>query len=463
MSTGKKPNIVFVLTDDQRWDAFGAAGSPVETPTMDALVERGTWFTHAHVAGGNVGAICMPSRAMINTGRSLYELEDMGSSVPSDHRLLGEVLQEAGYSTFGSGKWHNGREAFARSFSHGDEIFFGGMTDHWNVPAYHYDPTGRYDARFPRIDRPMETNEVRWIAADHITPGKHSSDLIADATVEFLSGQPQDAPYYIYASFLAPHDPRTMPEEFLSQYHPDDIELPPNFLGGHPFDNGDLHIRDEVLAGFPREPNEIRRHIAEYWAMIAHLDACIGRIVDAVKARGDLENTVFVLAGDNGLAVGQHGLLGKQNLYDHSSRVPLMFAGPGVAPGERRDDLCYLFDIAGTIGGLVGVAMPQSMTATKDLLSDSFAPRDHVYLAYKHNQRGLRTKTHKYIEYAVNGRHRAQLFDVESDPWEMNDLINDAAHADLAKQFGQTLETTAADVGDTATGWGQAFWNTARP
>lgn len=464
MSSSTKPNVVFILTDDQRWDAFGAAGSPVATPNMDALVERGTWFTHAHVAGGTVAAICMPSRAMINTGRSLFQLEDQGRSVPSGHRLLGEVFREAGYTTFGTGKWHNGREAFARSFTHGDEIFFGGMADHWNVPAYHYDPTGRYDATFPRIDRPMENNDVTWIAADHVTPGRHSSDLIADATVRFLADRPKDsdAPYYVYTSFLAPHDPRSMPREFLEQYRPEDIDLPPNFMGGHPFDNGDLHIRDEMLAGFPRDPEEVRRHIAEYYAMIAHLDACIGRIVDAVRERGELDNTIFVLAGDNGLAVGQHGLMGKQNLYDHSSRVPFVFAGPGVEAGARRDDLCYLYDIPGTLAGLLGFDLPGSMTATKDLLTGSGDEREHVFLAYQSWQRGLRTKRHKYIEYAVNGRHRAQLFDLEDDPWETRDLADDEGHAGLRRELARTLEQAARGAGDYDLPWGQEFWKTAR-
>lgn len=464
MSSRKQPNVVFILTDDQRWDAFGAAGSPVRTPSFDALAARGTWFDHAHVAGGTVGAICMPSRAMIHTGRSLFELEDSGREIPHDHRLLGEVLRDAGYATFGSGKWHNGREAFARSFTDGDEIFFGGMADHWNVPAYHYDPSGRYDSLLPRVEAPMKNNDVRWYGADHVSAGTHSSDLIADAATSFLARHPTggEQPYFLYASFLAPHDPRTMPKEFLDQYSAEDVELPPNFMGGHPFDNGDLHVRDELLAGFPREPFEVRRHIAEYWAMIAHLDACIGRIVAAVEERGEMENTVFVLAGDNGLAVGQHGLMGKQSLYDHSSRVPLMLAGPGVDAGVRRDDLCYLYDIPGTLLALLGLEKPTTMTATTDLLDRDAKPRESVFLAYQGCQRGIRTRTHKYIEYAVESRHRAQLFDLTSDPFEMHDLIDDPGCAGVRAELADLLEQSARGSGDLDLHWGRSFWSTAR-
>ncbi|MFP4510923.1 MAG: sulfatase-like hydrolase/transferase [Spirochaetaceae bacterium] len=472
----KQPNIVFILTDDQRFDAFGAAGSPVATPNMDALAKRGTWFTHAHVAGGTVGAVCMPSRAMIHSGRSLFRLHNSGRSIPAGHTLLGEVLKEAGYTTFGSGKWHNGPEAFARSFSDGDEIFFGGMADHWNVPAFHYDPSGAYDSKLPYITDPMKTNEIKYRHADHISNGRHSSDLIADAAEAFLQRHPPDgAPYFVYTAFLAPHDPRTMPQKYLKAYPPESIELPTNFAAGHPFDNGALHIRDEELAGFPRDPEEVKRHIAEYYAMIAHLDDSIGRIVSAVEARGEIDDTIFVFAGDNGLALGQHGLFGKQNLYDHSSRVPLIFAGPGVSPGAMRDDLVYLHDISATVLGLLGIEQPESMVDSRDLLSSpgtslrpgqskrADSPRDELYLAYESVQRGLRTKTHKLIEYAVKGRHRVQLFDLENDPFELIDLSDSEDHAELRSALARRLESAARESGDVESPWGKEFWSTARP
>jgi arylsulfatase A-like enzyme len=462
-----RPNVVFILTDDQRFDAFGAAGMPVETPSMDALAARGAWFTHAHVAGGTVGAICMPSRAMIHTGRSLFHLVDSGRSIPAGHTLLGEALREAGYRTFGAGKWHNGREAFARSFTDGDEIFFGGMADHWNVPAYHYDSSGEYDAQLPEIRDPFVTNEITYRNADHITPGRHSSELVADAASNFLSSPSSDEPYFVYAAFLAPHDPRTMPEELRSRYRPEDVELPPSFCGGHPFDNGDLHIRDEELAAFPRDPEEVKRHIAEYRAMIAHLDACIGRIVEAVRERGDLDNTIFILAGDNGLAVGRHGLMGKQNMYDHSTRVPLVFAGPGISEGRRCTDLVYLHDIFPTLCDLLNLRKPQSLEGSESLApllaGGATAPRDHLYLAYSSYQRAVRTAGHKLIEYAVGGHHRVQLFNLQADPWELNDLSQDESQRQLREELAAHLRAAARESGDLELEWGKEFWHTAGP
>jgi arylsulfatase A-like enzyme len=270
-----------------------------------------------------------------------------------------------------------------------------------------------------------------------------------------------------------------MPQQFLDAYPPEEVDLPPNFAAGHPFNNGALHIRDEELAGFPRDPEEVRRHIAEYYAMIAHLDSCIGRIVAAVAERGNLDNTIFVLAGDNGLAVGQHGLMGKQNLYEHSSRVPLVFAGPGIASGRREDALVYLHDIFPTLCDLLALPTPGSTLGSRSLAPlvrsrPAAAPgsaaaagsavadaRDHVYLAYAEFQRAVRTERHKLIEYAVAGRHRVQLFDLVSDPWEQNDLAADPSNAAVVERLAATLRAEARESGEMATKWGEAFWRVA--
>ena len=260
---GARPNILFFFTDDQRFDTIRGLGyDQVHTPNIDALVERGTAFTDAYIMGGSAGAVCMPSRAMLMTGRTLYHLEGQGQGITEDHVMLGEALQKAGYTTFGTGKWHNGPSSYARSFTTGAEIFFGGMEDHWNVPACDFDPTGVYDVSGPMIRDPFRSNTVQYRLCDHVTPGKHSSELFCEAAIDFLKGQDADKPFFAYISFMAPHDPRTMPREYLEMYDPAEIALPDNFLPEHPFDNGALRIRDELLEAFPRTPEAIRRHIA---------------------------------------------------------------------------------------------------------------------------------------------------------------------------------------------------------
>jgi arylsulfatase A-like enzyme len=409
----------------------------------------------------------MPSRAMLHTGKDLFHLEDSGRGIPADHSLIGQTFAQAGYRCFGTGKWHNGRESFARSFDSGEHIFFGGMADHWNVPAYHYDPTGAYDARLPQVPEAFENNHVVFREADHVEAGRHSSDIFSEASVDFIESHQSDSPYFLYLAFMAPHDPRTMPKEFLDMYPPEKIELPESFMGGHPFDNGALHIRDEELEAFPRDPEKIRRHIAEYYAMITHLDACLGRVMDAVEARGELEKTVFVMAGDNGLAVGQHGLMGKQNLYEHSIRVPLIFSGPGVARGKRVDSPVYHHSIYPTLCELSGLRIPESVDSSSLLphLSNANASGDEeaaLFFAYAEYQRAVKRGSWKLIEYRVSGRRRSQLFNLAEDPHELKDLSEQAEQAALIDELHELLANESKKNGDRETSWGRSFWTDER-
>jgi arylsulfatase A-like enzyme len=430
-SAAKRPNILFFFTDDQRFDTLNVWGNlAIHTPNMDTLARRGVSFTQAHIMGGTSGAVCMPSRAMLMTGRSLFHLEREGQGIPREHVLLGEHLQRQGYRTFGTGKWHNGPESYARSFSDGAEIFFGGMDDHWNVQACDFHPDGVYPER-PVVSDPFHSNEVTWRYCDHITAGKHSSELFCDATIDFLCDYDGDQPFLAYVSFMAPHDPRTMPRVYREMYDPQAIALPPNFLTEHPFDNGDLVGRDELLAARPRDEVEIRRHLAEYYAMITHADAQMGRVLEALSARGWQDDTIIVFAGDNGLALGQHGLMGKQNLYDHSVRVPLILAGPGVPSGVASQARCYLYDIYPTLCELAGVPVPDTVDG-RSLVPAMRDPADRmretIYCAYKEFQRSVRDDRYKLVEYVVHGERHTQLFDLVADPWEMHNLAYDPAH-----------------------------------
>ncbi len=460
----KKPNIVFFFTDDQRFDTIAAWGNPqIKTPNLDKLAGRGVSFTQACIPGGTCGAVCMPSRAMLNTGRTLFHLNGSGQEIPKEHKMIGETLQTAGYRTYGSGKWHNGKEAFARSFTDGAEIFFGGMADHWNVPCYDFDPTGKYDKTCVEIKDPMWNKNLNIRQCDHITAGKHSTDIIADAATDFIGKYDDDAPLYMYLAFLAPHDPRSMPQEFLDLYNVDDIQLPPNFMGGHPFDNGCLRIRDEELAPFPRDPDDTRQQIMEYYAMISHADARIGDVMNALDAKGMLEDTIIVFACDNGLAVGQHGLFGKQNLYEHSIRVPLIFAGPGIPKGVTTESFAYLLDIFPTMCDLADIDIPDTVDGESlaGILQDqNEIVRPFTFHAYAELQRAVRTGKYKLIEYVVGGKHTVtQLFDLESDPAELDNLAYLGEYSELVEDLREELWNLARKWDDEKSEWGEKFWS----
>jgi len=384
----------------------------------------------------------MPSRAMLMTSKGLFDLEDSGRSIPEDHVLLGELLQKNGYNTFGAGKWHNGTSSYARSFNDGANIFFGGMHDHWNVPAYNFDPTGKYEQTAPLCPDYLYSNRTITAICDHTSPGKHSTDLFTDSTIDYLKSYDDDKPFFAYVSFMAPHDPRTMPKEFLEMYDPDKIKIPPNFMPAHPFDNGDLDVRDELLAAKPRTEKEIARHIAEYYAMITHLDYRMGKVIEALEQSGKLEDTVIVFAGDNGLAIGRHGLMGKQNMYEHSLGVPLIFSGPAIPKGQTTESFCYLLDIFPTLCQLTDIEPPENIrgkSLVPAIQNPNQSVRNSLYFAYRSFQRAIRKGNLKLIEYVVNKKRTTQLFDIEADPWENKDLSGCPDSVEVVEELRREL------------------------
>ena len=203
-------------------------------------------------------------------------------------------------------------------------------------------------------------------------------------------------------------------------------------MPAHPFANGEMYVRDENLAPFPRTPEIVQDNIAAYYAMITHLDAQVGRVLDALEKTGRAEDTLVIFAGDNGLAVGQHGLLGKQNLYEHSVRVPLIIRGPGIQEDVRADALCYLLDLYPTLCDILGLAAPETVEG-KSLLpvlkNRRAEVRDSLFMAYRSFQRAVRISDNwKLIKYNVRSVETTQLFNLNDDPWEINNLAENPAY-----------------------------------
>lgn len=441
----KQPNILFILTDDQRFDTIHALGNDeIHTPNLDSLAASGTAFTRAHIPGGTSGAVCMPSRAMIHSGRTLFHLYGSGEEIPAEHTTMGECFRKNGYRTIGIGKWHNGTAAYARSFSDGDNIFFGGMWDHWNVPVNSFHPDGVYDHKINYTDNFFHCNHPMELIAERITAGVHSTELFTDSAIRFLR-QPQEQPFFLYLSYLAPHDPRTMPEKYRKMYDPEKIRLPENFQTEH-FDVGiNVKIgedRDESLAAYPRDEKEIRRHIADYYGMISHIDENIGRLIRCLKEQGLYDNTIIVFTGDNGLAVGRHGLMGKQSLYDHSIRIPLILSGPSVAQNCRREDYVYLLDLCPTLCELADIPVPASVEGKSfaDAVQNGQKEpqRQDIYAAYTHLIRSVKDQRYKLTEYRLHP-DKTELFDLLADPQEKNNLANCAEYAEKRAELKARL------------------------
>lgn len=459
----KQPNVVFLLTDDQRYGTIHALGNDeIQTPNMDSLVKRGTSFLNAHIPGGTVSAVCMPSRAMLNSGKTLFHLQDCGREIPEGQVTMCENFLRHGYHTTGIGKWHNGVGSYARSFDSGDNIFFGGMWDHWNVPVNDFKPDGKYEKEI-NFTPNFTANQIPVsVLAERINAGVHSTDLFSGSAVKYIESYSDEKPFFLYLSFLAPHDPRTMPEQFKHMYDPEKITLPPNYMEMPAVTYGwAAEGRDENTEAYPRRPERIRQHMADYYAMISHIDWCVGHVLDALKRKNMLDNTIVVLCGDNGLAIGQHGLMGKQNLFEHSVKVPLVMAGPGIPKDKVSRQYVYLSDIYPTLCDLCGLPIPATVESKSfaGLLAGRDEPiHQDLYLAFQARIRGVISGKYKLLEYRTEDIKLTQLFDLENDPWERDNLFDMAGSHEIVAELRQKLFRLRDEWGDEGILFGQQYW-----
>lgn len=463
-----RPNFLFIIADDLMYRTIHSLNNPeIHTPNLDRLAASGCAFTHCFHQGAWTGAVCVPSRTMLNSGLTAFHAE---VGIDRVH-TWGQTLGAAGYDTYICGKWHLNPTVLQRSFKEmgpvapgflapGSDIYSDCATDmdrdHPNPsfaddPAYYRPRPG--DAWDPS-DKSLNGHWLHGNLLDIRRPDtiEHSSVIYADSVIDHLTNQAarRGSPFFIYLGFNAPHDPRQSPAEYLDLYPQDKIEIPPNFLSEHPFNLGpDTFGRDESLAPFPRTKEAVQLHRREYYAIITHMDRQVGRILDALEKSGKASNTYVILTADHGLAVGEHGLLGKQNLYDCSIRMPLLISGPGIQAGKRIDELVYQHNMCATTCELAGIPVPPSVEFP------SFAPMlrgeqrplyDSIFTYHRHTQRAVRTKTHKLIVYPEV--QRIQLFDIEKDPWEMHDVSNDPAMMPVKMQLMQELKRLQQELDD---------------
>jgi arylsulfatase A-like enzyme len=419
-----RPNILFLFADDQRADTIAALGNPIiRTPNLDRLCRAGVSFTRAYMQGGFNGATCISSRAMLLSGQSVFHADERLERDATWPAAFGR----AGYTTFMTGKWHNGAKSLPKSFQVARSVFSGGMTN--------------------PLHAPLSDMVDGTLTAPHLSK-QHACAVFVDEAIRFLR-QHKGGPFVCYVAFDGPHDPHVVPEDFPVHYDPATIPLPANFLPRHPFDNGEMRVRDELLLPHPRPPADVRQMIADYYRYISYLDMLIGRVLDALAASPYAKNTIVVFAADSGVARGSHGLIGKQNLYEHSVGVPLVVAGPGIAAGKRSAAMCYLYDVFPTLGHLCKVPSPPKSEGIDfgPILHDpNRTGRPHLLFAYKNVQRAITTTQWKLIWYPQV--HRRQLFDLKADPYEVHDLADDAGHAAKAAELTALMKQEMLAAGD---------------
>ncbi|MEM9379635.1 MAG: sulfatase-like hydrolase/transferase [Planctomycetota bacterium] len=410
----ERPNVLFILADDQSpFDlrAYDPA-SPLDAPHIARLAAEGMTLDGAYHMGSWSGAVCTPSRHMIMSGRTVWHLPRNGVKgagpnplCPEDlaNHTLPVVFAQGGYDTMRTCKKGNSYKAANQRF------------------------------------------QVVHEATRRQASAEEGSAWHAERVLEYLDERERtgdEDPFLIYFGFSHPHDPRWASDELLEKYgavnelegyapNPAAPALPENYLPAHPFPDGQPGLRDEVnVQGVKRrrDPAVIRNEIGRQLACSENIDRQIGRVLARLEAMGELDNTYVVYTADHGMAIGRHGLQGKQNLYEHTWRVPFIVRGPGIEPGTRAQGNVYLLDVLATLCDLAGIEPPATNEGT------SFAPvlrgerdtiRDVLYGVYsggtKPGMRCVRRGDWKLIEYDVlDGAVReTQLFDLGKNPSEL--------------------------------------------
>ncbi len=415
-----KPNFLVIVTDDQRPDTIGALGNPrIDTPNFDWLVRNGITFENFICSN----PLCVPSRAEILTGCSGFRngvLGMRGEKMNPKLILWPAAMASGGYSAWYSGKWMNDGKPITRGYHETRALFTGGGGT-WKKGEEVRGRKGRAITGYRNWT--FKNTEGRPELGKGIGLTPLTDKYIADGALEFLRRK-TDKPFFLHVNFTGPHDPLVYPPGYEKKYTAANMKLPSNFLPRHPFDHGNFDGRDEKLLPWPRTKADVLDELAVYYALIDNIDKQVGRMLDQLRADDRLKNTYVIFTSDHGLAIGSHGLMGKQNMYDHTIRVPFLIAGPSIAKGKRTEAFGYLRDMYPTVCDLAGIEIPESVKA-KSLVPLLQGHRRIIHKAaygyFRDVQRMVQVEQWKLIFYPKINRY--QLFDLKADPYELNDLI----------------------------------------
>lgn len=425
-----RPNILFLLGDDHRWDVLGAAGNPVvRTPNLDAIANRGTRFSHAFVTT----SICMASRATILTGQytSTHGINDFATSLAPEQlaRTYPLQMREAGYYTGFIGKWGVGNELPVESFD-----FFEGF--------------------------PGQGDYLHEVDGET----RHLTELQGDNAVRFFDEAPADRPFCLSVSFKAPHVQDAHPMQFI--YDPDlqplysDVKVPvaetaaPEYFERMPEFIRTSECRTRWERRFSNRAHT-QQSIKGYYRLVTGIDMAVGQMLRALERSGRLENTIIVYAGDNGMFLGEHGLAGKWLMHEESIRVPMLFAGPGIA-AQVREDMVLSNDIAPTLLALAGLEPLDTMQGRNlvpVLQGEKPEARREWFYEYHYGHggkipesEGIRTEAWKYIRYTGVEPVYEELYHLAEDPLETTNLADRGDLAPVLEHLRERWQVWRAHV-----------------
>ena len=417
-------NLLIIISDEHRKDALGCAGHPVvRTPNLDALAARGSRFTNAYTPS----PMCVPTRAAIAAGNYVHRIRHWDSATPYDGRVRSWMrhLRDEGVETVSIGKLHFRSAEDDNGFS--EEILpmhvVGGVG--W--------PVGLLRETLPPYDSASELAADVGVGTSTYTD--YDLDITA-ATEDWLRNKKDSTePWAAFVSLVSPHYPLTCPEEYFAMYNPAQVDLPVGYRERFAPEHSELkNVLDFFDYDRYFDEQKMREAKAAYYGLTSFMDNCVGRILQALSASAQAENTVVVYVSDHGDMLGDQGFWTKQVMYEQSAGVPMIIAGPGVPAGRCVTTAASLVDLAATAVDVTGVthnddsrALPGS--SLRELACATDDPERTVLSEY--HDGGSTTGTFmvrwqqwKYVHYVG---HDPQLFDLQADPDELKDLVKTSA------------------------------------
>jgi arylsulfatase A-like enzyme len=427
----EKPNILFIAIDDQNdWIGCMKGHPQVKTPNIDGLASKGMLFSNAHCQS----PLCNSSRISVMTGlrpstTGVYGLAPTIRQVEEfkDVVTLPQYLKRNGYTTYMGGKIFHG--GYGRQKKHAE-------FDHVGPPA-------GVGVKPPKklVDTPTSNPWVDWGTFDHRDEEK-GDWTVASYGVETLDAKPQE-PFFLSVGFFLPHVPCYVTKKWYDMYPEETLELPP-FLADDRNDtprfSWHLHWKlPEPRHEFLVRTNQWKNLVRSYLASTSFVDSQVGRVLDALERNGYADNTIVVLWSDHGFHLGEKEITGKNTLWDRSTRVPLIFAGPGVLRGQTCSQPAELLDLYPTLLELTGLPKNEALEGLSLMpqLIDSTTKRMRPAITtHNHDNHGIRSQNWRFIQYADGSE---ELYDMKADPNEWKNLIEDSAHTSVIQEHRKWL------------------------
>jgi N-acetylglucosamine-6-sulfatase len=428
----KRRNVIFILSDDHRYDAMGflKAQPWLRTPQMDRMASEGVHFKNAFVTT----ALCSPSRASVLTGvyAHRHRIVDNNTPIPAGTTFFPTYLQKAGYKTGFFGKWHMGAET--------------------DVPKPGFDQWVSFRGQGTYLPSPNGLN----VNGKKVQQKGYITDELTDYAVEWMRALPKGQPYFLYLSHKAVHAEFQPAKRHEGMYKDTKFVYPPTMAAdGEMAQNRPTWVKNQRNSWHGVDyPYHSTLDIADYYKRYAEtlmaVDESIGRVFDALKERGELDSTLVIYMGDNGFAFGEHGLIDKRTAYEESMRVPLLARCPELFGGGKTvKEVVAGIDIMPTVLAAAGAAGPKGLDGMnwlplvqgqaapwrKELLYEYYWERNFPQTPTMHALRGER---YKFIRYQGIW-DTDELYDMQEDPLESRNLIADPRLADVVKQMRERL------------------------